>query len=384
MLEERRAANQANAIFPCVLKTLQIINKRNPMIIGVDVVDGIVKHGTPICAVKIDPTTGKKAPLLLGKVASLEVNHMSKDNVRKGTTNAGVAMRLDAPSGQQPTWGRHVDENDTLYSLITRKSIDTLKDPAFRSSVPREDWLLIKKLKTTFNIEKEQKESGIVDVDPDDDDTESDFNSSKEEKCCSSYFDDSCDILQDNWDAEYLHQVLSVNFKCLRNLLNFDYDATLGIKPNEQVVVKNLDMLSLEEYAIRNRCRRKLDIYQEYWEDEMYKKVYMYERIWEHNRNCNPNDFVHVPKFIYSGEIEEDANMPRLMGRWISGPFLVIEYLKDLKHPEIDEQLIKAEMQVQKLAKLGIEYDDIRRQSFLYDEKNDVAHITDFQFARII
>ncbi|GMF08691.1 unnamed protein product [Ambrosiozyma monospora] len=63
MLEERRAANQANAIFPCVLKTLQIINKRNPMIIGVDVVDGIVKHGTPICAVKIDPTTERVLPM---------------------------------------------------------------------------------------------------------------------------------------------------------------------------------------------------------------------------------------------------------------------------------------------------------------------------------
>lgn len=153
LLEEKRKANAADAIFPCVLKTLQIINKRNPMIIGVDVVEGVLKVGTPICAVKPDPTTGKKTAMLLGTAASLEVNHQSKNSVRKGETNAGVAMRLDPPSGQQPTWGRHVDEKDGLYSLITRKSIDTLKDPAFRSTVPREDWLLIKKLKTLLDIE---------------------------------------------------------------------------------------------------------------------------------------------------------------------------------------------------------------------------------------
>ncbi|KAG0676863.1 eukaryotic translation initiation factor 5B [Pichia californica] len=153
LLEEKRKANEGSAIFPCVLKTLQIINKRNPMIIGVDVTDGMVKHGTPICCVKPDPVTGKKTAMLLGTVASLEVNHESKSSVRKGQTNAGVAMRLDPPSGQQPTWGRHVDEKDGLYSLISRKSIDVLKDPAFRSTVPREDWLLIKKLKTLLDID---------------------------------------------------------------------------------------------------------------------------------------------------------------------------------------------------------------------------------------
>ncbi|KAH3659214.1 hypothetical protein OGATHE_006098 [Ogataea polymorpha] len=153
LLEERRKENQQYAIYPCVLKTLQIINKRNPMIIGVDVVEGMVQIGTPICVVKPDPATGRNAPLPLGKVVSLEVNHQSRDSVRKGQTNAGVAMRLEAPSGQQPTWGRHVDEKDPLYSLISRKSIDTLKDPAFRDSVPREDWLLIKKLKNTLDIQ---------------------------------------------------------------------------------------------------------------------------------------------------------------------------------------------------------------------------------------
>lgn len=153
LLEEKRKANAGSAIFPCVLKTIQIINKRNPMIIGVDVVDGTLKIGTPICAVKPDPVTGKKTPMLLGTAVSLEVNHQSRNSVKKGDTNAGVAMRLEAPSSQQPTWGRHVDEKDGLYSLISRKSIDTLKDPAFRSTVPREDWLLIKKLKPLLDIE---------------------------------------------------------------------------------------------------------------------------------------------------------------------------------------------------------------------------------------
>lgn len=152
LLEKKRKDNADSAIYPCVLKTIQIINKRNPMIIGVDVVSGSVRVGTPITVVKTDPATGAKLTLPLGKVVSLEVNHKSVDMVRKGQANAGVAMRLGEPSGQQPTWGRHVDEKDDLFSHITRSSIDVLKDPAFRDSVPREDWLLIKSLKPVFDI----------------------------------------------------------------------------------------------------------------------------------------------------------------------------------------------------------------------------------------
>lgn len=152
LLEARRKEFMEYAVIPCVLKTIQIINKRNPMIIGVDVVEGSVRIGTPICAVKKDPTTGTPNILVLGKVVSLEVNHKSADSVKKGQTAAGVAMRLENPSSAQPTWGRHVDESDNLYSLISRRSIDTLKDPAFRDSVLRDDWLLIKKLKPVFDI----------------------------------------------------------------------------------------------------------------------------------------------------------------------------------------------------------------------------------------
>lgn len=152
LLEARRKEFMEYAVLPCVLKTIQIINKRNPMIIGVDVVEGAVRIGTPICAVRRDPTTGLPNILVLGKVVSLEVNHKSVDSVKKGQTAAGVAMRLDNPSSAQPTWGRHVDESDNLYSLLSRRSIDTLKDPAFRDTVSRDDWLLIKKLKPVFDI----------------------------------------------------------------------------------------------------------------------------------------------------------------------------------------------------------------------------------------
>lgn len=153
LLEQRRKDFLDYAIFPCVLNTLQIINKRGPMIIGVDVIEGSLRIGTPICTVKNDPVTKEKQVLLLGKVTSLEINHQAVNEVKRGQTAAGVAMRLEDPSGQQPIWGRHVDEKDTLYSLISRRSIDTLKDPAFRDQVPKSDWMLLRKLKATFGIE---------------------------------------------------------------------------------------------------------------------------------------------------------------------------------------------------------------------------------------
>lgn len=153
LLDKRREEFMGDAIFPCVLNTLQIINKRGPMIIGVDVIEGSLRIGTPICAVKYDPTTKERSVLLLGKVISLEINHQAVNEVKRGQTAAGVAMRLEDPSSQQPTWGRHVDEKDTLYSMISRRSIDTLKDPAFRDQVPKSDWLLLRKLKPIFGIE---------------------------------------------------------------------------------------------------------------------------------------------------------------------------------------------------------------------------------------
>lgn len=152
MLEQRKKDMAHEAIYPCVLKTIQVINARNPMIIGVDIVEGSLRIGTPICVVKPDPATGQKIRLNLGRVQSLEVNHKPTEVVKKGGANAGVAMRLDSGNSNPPTWGRHMVESDPLYSAISRRSIDVLKDPAFRNDVPRDDWLLIKHLKPILDI----------------------------------------------------------------------------------------------------------------------------------------------------------------------------------------------------------------------------------------
>ena len=60
-----------------------------------------------------------------------------------------VAVKIE--SANQPGYGRQLEEKDMLYSLISRASIDTLKE-FYRADVSNEEWLLIKKLKGLFDI----------------------------------------------------------------------------------------------------------------------------------------------------------------------------------------------------------------------------------------
>ncbi|CBX99343.1 hypothetical protein LEMA_uP085820.1 [Plenodomus lingam JN3] len=48
-------------------------------------------------------------------------------------------------------YGRHLEEDDILYSAISRKSIDTLKE-FFRSDVSQDEWKLIMQLKGLLDI----------------------------------------------------------------------------------------------------------------------------------------------------------------------------------------------------------------------------------------
>ena len=66
--EAKRKDAAPQAVWPCRLKIIAAFCKRDPIILGVDILDGTLRVGTPLAVVKIDPATGKKEIIDLGKV----------------------------------------------------------------------------------------------------------------------------------------------------------------------------------------------------------------------------------------------------------------------------------------------------------------------------
>ncbi|KAL7933813.1 hypothetical protein V8C35DRAFT_51524 [Trichoderma chlorosporum] len=148
MLEKKKEESKMLAVFPCVLKPVAIFNKTAPIVIGVDVVEGQLKINAPIAAVKTNPNTNAKEVIALGRVTSIERDHKQIPVCKKGQPSVAVKIEM---GGHQPIYGRHLEEADTLYSQISRASIDTLKE-FYRKEVTNEEWQLIIKLKPLFDI----------------------------------------------------------------------------------------------------------------------------------------------------------------------------------------------------------------------------------------
>ena len=138
---ERKKEKEKEAIFPCSLKTVMFINKKDPLIIGVSVTEGVLKIGTPIYCVE------KNLPL--GVVESIEREKKPINNVRPN--DGDVAIRIKV-SDSSLAAGRHFDESSTYVSQITRNSINALKN-YFREDMTTDDWKLVIKLKKILNIQ---------------------------------------------------------------------------------------------------------------------------------------------------------------------------------------------------------------------------------------
>lgn len=69
VLEKKKEDSKMLAVFPCVLKPVAVFNKTNPIVVGVDVVEGSLKLNTPIAAVKHNATTGLKEIIPIGRVS---------------------------------------------------------------------------------------------------------------------------------------------------------------------------------------------------------------------------------------------------------------------------------------------------------------------------
>lgn len=146
VLETKKKEAAPTAVWPVRLKILACFARRDPIIVGAELLDNTdLRVGTPLCVIK-----GKEI-VDLGRVTSLEVNHKQMTTVTKKDAGAGVAVKIETNSGTPPMFGRHFEESDVLYSHISRASIDALKN-LFWDSVTLDQKKLIKNLKPLFNI----------------------------------------------------------------------------------------------------------------------------------------------------------------------------------------------------------------------------------------
>ncbi|KAJ4418608.1 eukaryotic translation initiation factor 5B [Neurospora sp. IMI 360204] len=148
LLEKKKEESKLLAVFPCVLAPVAVFNKSGPIVIGVDVVEGQLKINTPISAVRQNPVTGAKEVVDLGRVTSIERDHKQIPVCKKGQPSVAIKIEM---GGNQPTYGRHLEEKDMLYSKISRASINCLKE-FYRKDVTNDEWQLIIKLKPMFDI----------------------------------------------------------------------------------------------------------------------------------------------------------------------------------------------------------------------------------------
>ena len=137
---DRKKEAMKKAVFPCIVKPVQVFNKKDPIVLGVDVLAGVLKIGTPLCV----PTKDK---LKVGIVESIEANHKPLTEAMK--KHGSVAIKIKNAPGI--LFGRQLDIEDELVSMLTRESIDCLKEH-FREEVDTAGWNLVRSLKPMFNL----------------------------------------------------------------------------------------------------------------------------------------------------------------------------------------------------------------------------------------
>jgi translation initiation factor 5B len=95
-----------------------IFNKKSPIIVGVEIIDGVLKLGTPL----VIPTLEF---LEIGIVTSIENNRKEVTSAKKGQQ---VAIKITNDANPTLTFGRQFDHTPVIYSKISRASIDALKE----------------------------------------------------------------------------------------------------------------------------------------------------------------------------------------------------------------------------------------------------------------
>lgn len=143
-----------SVVWPCVLTIEKgcIFRQKDPLIFAVKVKKGTLNLNTPLSTFnyKIDPNikNKEKKEVKIGRVTSIRyTNEKDIDKAEKGEV---VIIKVEGESNI--SFGRHLSENNMLYSRITRKSLNIMKGH-LKSEIDSECLELLIKLKTIFNID---------------------------------------------------------------------------------------------------------------------------------------------------------------------------------------------------------------------------------------
>lgn len=140
--EERKKIAKLDAVFPCILKIIEsnVFNKKNPIIMGVEILEGNLHIGTPLIILP--------SKMFIGKIVSIQIN---KKDIIIGKKGQNVCIKINNETNQNIMYDRHFTHTDLLYSNISKKSIDVLKE-YFKPEVSKEDVELLIKLKKLIGL----------------------------------------------------------------------------------------------------------------------------------------------------------------------------------------------------------------------------------------
>ena len=141
MINQRKSAFKSKVVFPCALQILEknVYNKKNPLIFGVKVKDGNIHLGTPIII--------GETKLVIGRVTGIQLNNKEVEVGKKGTD---VCIKVETEN-TGITYGRHFDHKCSLYSAISRDSINIIKEH-FRDDITKDDAQLLMKIKSILGV----------------------------------------------------------------------------------------------------------------------------------------------------------------------------------------------------------------------------------------
>jgi len=155
----KRCEAEKDIVFPCVLRIIgkeMVFNKKDPIICGIKVEEGILKKNTPIVifpAPLPDKKDSKPMKLELGTITRIERDRGVELLEAKVGDEVAINIAQPDPEKQKYMFGRHFQETDLLYSNLTRAAIDGLKEYYEDVVKQKEVYYCIINLKKILNIQ---------------------------------------------------------------------------------------------------------------------------------------------------------------------------------------------------------------------------------------